>query len=91
MHCASMCGIPRKVVDRAEVAAREWEFTSRLGESLERARGEKGTYLPLGVLSDVAWCLREAGAKGKGQEAENEESGISDRGLDCLQRAIEAM
>ncbi|TEY35496.1 hypothetical protein BOTCAL_0587g00040 [Botryotinia calthae] len=67
MHCASMCGIPRKVVDRAEVAAREWEFTSRLGESLERARGEKGTYLPLGVLSDVAWCLRETGAKGKGQ------------------------
>ncbi|TGO50936.1 hypothetical protein BOTNAR_0374g00060 [Botryotinia narcissicola] len=54
MHCASMCGIQRKVVDRAEVAAREWEFTSRLGESLERARGEKGTYLPLGVLSDVA-------------------------------------
>ncbi|TGO30384.1 hypothetical protein BPAE_0006g01260 [Botrytis paeoniae] len=91
MHCASMCGIPRKVVDRAEVAAREWEFTSRLGESLERARGEKGTYLPLGVLSDVAWCLREAGAKGKGPEAENEESGISDRGLDCLLRAIEAM
>ncbi|TGO53439.1 hypothetical protein BCON_0123g00140 [Botryotinia convoluta] len=91
MHCASMCGIPRKVVDRAEVAAREWEFTSRLGESLERARGEKGTYLSLGVLSDVAWCLREAGAKGKGQEAENEESGISDRGLDCLLRAIEAM
>ncbi|TGO90999.1 hypothetical protein BPOR_0043g00100 [Botrytis porri] len=91
MHCASMCGIPRKVVDRAEVAAREWEFTSRLGESLERARGEKGTYLPLGVLSDVAWCLREAGAKGKGPEAENGESGISDRGLDCLLRAIEAM
>ncbi|KAF7906164.1 hypothetical protein EAF00_000443 [Botryotinia globosa] len=91
MHCASMCGIPRKVVDRAEVAAREWEFTSRLGESLERARGEKGTYLPLGVLSDVAWCLREAGAKGKGPEAKDEESGISDRGLDCLLRAIEAM
>ncbi|TGO42607.1 hypothetical protein BHYA_0006g00070 [Botrytis hyacinthi] len=91
MHCASMCGIPRKVVDRAEVAAREWEFTSRLGESLERARGEKGTYLPLGVLSDVAWCLREAGAKGKSPEAEDEESGISDRGLDCLLRAIEAM
>ncbi|KAF7958568.1 hypothetical protein EAE96_002108 [Botrytis aclada] len=91
MHCASMCGIPRKVVDRAEVAAREWEFTSRLGESLERARGEKGTYLPLGVLSDVAWCLREPGAKGKGSDAENEESGISDRGLDCLLRAIEAM
>ncbi|KAF7915886.1 uncharacterized protein EAE98_010966 [Botrytis deweyae] len=93
MHCASMCGIPRKVVDRAEVAAREWEFTSRLGESLERARGEKGTYLPLGVLSDVAWCLREARAKGKGKgpETEDEESGISDRGLDCLLRAIEAM
>ncbi|APA06987.1 hypothetical protein SS1G_04335 [Sclerotinia sclerotiorum 1980 UF-70] len=91
MHCASMCGIPRKVVDRAEVAAREWEYTSRLGESLERARGEKGIYLPLGMLSDVAWCLKETGTKGKRLEVENEESGISERGLDCLLRAIEAL
>ncbi|KAF7867339.1 hypothetical protein EAF04_005422 [Stromatinia cepivora] len=91
MHCASMCGIPRKVVDRAEVAAREWEYTSRLGESLERARGEKGIYLPLGVLSDVAWCLKEAGTNGKRPDVENEESGISERGLDCLLRAIEAL
>ncbi|KAL8814089.1 MAG: hypothetical protein Q9223_006660, partial [Gallowayella weberi] len=29
MHCASMCGIPRKVVERAEGAAREWEHTGK--------------------------------------------------------------
>lgn len=85
MHCASMCGIPRKVVERAEVAAKEQEYTSRLGESMERARGERGTYLPLGVLSDVAWCLRE------GEDVEDEDGEISERGLDCLLRAIEAL
>ncbi|KAB8287896.1 hypothetical protein EYC80_010254 [Monilinia laxa] len=91
MHCASMCGIPKKIVDRAEVAAKEQEYTSRLGESMKRARGEKGTYLPLGVLSDVAWCLREAGTKEKRVETEGEGGGISERGLDCLLRAIEAL
>ena len=38
MHCASMCGIPAKVVERAEIAAREWEHTSKLKESLVGAR-----------------------------------------------------
>ncbi|KAG4031275.1 hypothetical protein MFRU_009g00660 [Monilinia fructicola] len=91
MHCASMCGIPKKIVDRAEVAAKEQEYTSRLGESMKRARGEKGTYLPLGVLSDVAWCLREGGTKEKRVETEGGGSGISERGLDCLLKAIEAL
>lgn len=58
MHCASMCGIPAKVVERAEVAAREWEHTSKLEETLEVAR--QGCYVPLGMQSDVAWLLREA-------------------------------
>lgn len=56
MHCASMCGIPAKVVDRAEVAAREWEHTSRLKESLEAAKGK--CYVPLGMQSDVSWLLK---------------------------------
>src|ERR1700753_2110093 len=34
MHCASMCGIPKKVVERAEDAAKEWEHTGRLKERL---------------------------------------------------------
>ena len=77
MHCASMCGIPGKVVERAEVAAREWEHTSRLKESLERAK--LGCYIPLGVLSDVASLVA-------GREEE-----VGERAVEVLLRAIEAL
>ena len=80
MHCAAMCGIPGKVIERAEVAAREWEHTSKLKESLERAR--ESCYVPLGVRSDVAWCLRE---EGEGVE------GVNERMLDVLRRAVAAL
>lgn len=76
MHCAAMCGIPNKVIDRAEVAAREWEHTSRLKESLDKARS--GCYIPLGVQSDVSWILKEALA----------EDGVKERGLNVLMKAI---
>ncbi|KAK4153972.1 muts domain V-domain-containing protein [Chaetomidium leptoderma] len=76
MHCAAMCGIPGKVIERAEVAAREWEHTSRLKESLEKAK--MGCYIPLGVLSDVASLL------GGGEE-------VGERGVEVLLRAIEAL
>jgi DNA mismatch repair protein MSH6 len=56
MHCAAMCGINDRVINRAEVAAREWEHTSRLKESLDKAKS--GCYIPLGMLSDVATLLR---------------------------------
>jgi len=75
MHCASMCGIPSKVVERAEVAAREWEHTSRLRESLESARG--GGWVELGWQSDVAWLLREEFGEVVGE-----------RGVDVLRRAV---
>ena len=77
MHCASMCGIPAKVVERAEVAAREWEHTSKLKGSLERAR--EGCYVPLGMQSDVAWLLKEGGVE------------VAARGVDVLMRAIEGL
>jgi DNA mismatch repair protein MSH6 len=56
MHCAAMCGIPGRVIDYAEKAAKEWEHTSRLKESLEKAK--TGCYIPLGILSDVGTLLR---------------------------------
>ncbi|KAL6716616.1 DNA mismatch repair protein msh6 [Lecanora helva] len=74
MHCASMCGIPAKVVQRAEVAAREWEHTSKLREGLERAR--EGCWIPLGVLSDVSWVVKEE---------------VGERGMDVLRRAMEGL
>ena len=63
MHCASMCGIPKAVVGRAEEAAKAWEHTSKLQEKMGERRGE---CVPLGVGSDVAWLLRaeEVGARG---------------------------
>lgn len=78
MHCAAMCGINSRVIERAEVAAREWEHTSRLKESLDRAK--EGCYIPLGLLSDVSAILDDR----KSDEVES-------KGLDVLVRAIEAL
>ncbi|KAJ4336158.1 DNA mismatch repair protein msh6 [Didymella glomerata] len=79
MHCAAMCGIPNKVIENAEKAAREWEHTSRLGERMEINKDDGGVYVPLGVQSDVAWTLRE-GLKG-----------VGDRTLEVLLEAIAAL
>jgi DNA mismatch repair protein MSH6 len=78
MHCAAMCGISSKVIERAEVAAKEWEHTSRLKESLEKAR--EACYVPLGMQSDVAWLLKE------GREEE-----VEDRALEVLRKAIASL
>lgn len=81
MHCAAMCGIPDKVIERAEVAAKQWEHTSRLKESLERRKG--GGLIGLGWWSDIAWALRESTA-----DADTE---VTDRSLEVLCKAIEAL
>ncbi|KAK8103403.1 DNA mismatch repair protein msh6 [Apiospora kogelbergensis] len=78
MHCAAMCGIKDSVIERAEEAAREWEHTSRLKESLEKAR--QGCYIPLGMLSDVAAMLDA-----------DKTPDVNDRSLDVLMKAIEAL
>ncbi|KAI1638358.1 muts domain V [Biscogniauxia mediterranea] len=78
MHCAAMCGISNRVIERAEVAAKEWEHTSRLKDSLERAK--EGCYIPLGLLSDVGAILDE-----------EKSADISTKSLDVLMRAIEAL
>ncbi|KAJ0122142.1 dna mismatch repair protein msh6 [Diaporthe amygdali] len=82
MHCAAMCGIPDKVIERAEVAAKEWEHTSRLKESLDRAK--TGCYIPLGVLSDVASLL-------KGRKDAEGTSEVRAGGVEVLLKAIEAL
>lgn len=77
MHCAAMCGIPKKVIDRAEQAARDFEHTSRLKDSLEQAK--RACYVPLGMQSDIAWMLRDA------------VEGIDKRGMSVLMKAIEGL
>ncbi|OAA62787.1 DNA mismatch repair protein [Niveomyces insectorum RCEF 264] len=94
MHCAAMCGIPPRVVAEAEEAARAWEHTSRLKDSLDRAK--TGCYVPMGVLSDVAALLRDGDGSSDGSgnvtnSAGPGESDISDRGVEVLLRAIEAL
>ncbi|KAI5370925.1 Putative DNA mismatch repair protein MutS, core [Septoria linicola] len=81
MHCAAMCGIPTKVIDRAEEAAQNWEHTGRIKESLEQAQGSE--WMPLGVLSDVSWMLKE--------QNDDEDGGSSERGLEVLRKAIAAL
>ncbi|KAK7544389.1 muts domain V-domain-containing protein [Phyllosticta citribraziliensis] len=80
MHCAAMCGINPRIIERAEVAAKEWEHTSRLKESLEKAR--QSCYVPLGVQSDVAWLLREG---------DNGADEMGDMGVNVLLKAIESL
>ncbi|KAL4796807.1 muts domain V-domain-containing protein [Aspergillus venezuelensis] len=84
MHCAAMCGISNKVIECAENAARQWEHTSRLTENLERRKG--GGLVGLGWWSDVAWALRETSNEGEDSLAE-----VTDRSLEVLRRAIEAL
>lgn len=62
MHCAAMCGISDRVIQRAEVAAKEWEHTSRLKDSLDKAK--TGCYIPLGILSDIGSLLGNKGDVG---------------------------
>ncbi|KAI1002376.1 DNA mismatch repair protein [Podosphaera aphanis] len=79
MHCAAMCGIPSKIIDRAEVAALKWEHTSRLKESLENAKNS--CYLPLGIQSDVSWALKD----------EKEGEYLNERGLKVLLKTIQSL
>lgn len=81
MHCAAMCGIPKKVIDRAEVAAQSWEHTGRIKESLEKAQGSD--WMPLGMLSDVSWMLRDSN--------EDEQNVVNERSLEVLRKAIAAL
>lgn len=76
MHCAAMCGIADKIIDRAEEAAQSWEHTGRIKESLERA--QDSAWLPLGMLSDVSWLLKE-------------DAVVSEAGLEVLRKAIAAL
>lgn len=82
MHCASMCGIPRQVIERAEQAAERWEHSGRVREQIERAQGEG--VIGLGWQSDVAWLLRGAETDAGGRE-------MDERAVAVLARAIASM
>jgi DNA mismatch repair protein MSH6 len=79
IHCAAMCGILSRVVEKAEVAAWEWENTGRFKRRLEPTTTDGACCIPLGVLSDVSHMRRDDG------------EGVSHHALDTLLRAIEAL
>jgi len=83
MHCAAMCGIPDKVIARAEEAAKSWEHTGRIKESLERAK--ESTWLPLGMLSDISWMLKS------GNVDDDDGSKITESSLEVLRKGIAAL
>ncbi|EHY52552.1 DNA mismatch repair protein msh6 [Exophiala dermatitidis] len=102
MHCASMCGIPARVVDRAQEAAREWEYTSLMARKLKAgannksngqdsgndgsdSNGRSNLPVPLGILSDVAWILKEDSKSATGEDV------VTERSIDTLARYIEAL
>nr|POE77607.1 dna mismatch repair protein msh6 [Quercus suber] len=88
MHCAAMCGIASKIIDRAELAAQNWEHTGRIKESVEKA--QESSWLPLGLLSDVSWMLKDRDAADD-EDGEGGGSAISARSLDVLRQAIAAL
>lgn len=81
MHCAAMCGIPEKVIQRAEEAAKSWEHTGKIKESLERAK--ESTWLPLGMLSDVSWLLRDVN--------DEDDMTVTESSLEVLRKGIAAL
>lgn len=89
MHCAAMCGINKRIIDCAEQAAREFEHTSRLKESLEKARKGLGTgYVPLGIQSDFAWLVRVSGGE---EDVDTDTTSMSNDAIDVLLGSLEAL
>ena len=93
MHCASMCGINKGVIERAEQAAEEWEATSRVGRIMKGATGQEtgtGGNVPLGLLSDLAWIMKQERVEVV-EEGEEVGKGLGEMGLEELMKCIEML
>lgn len=55
MNVAAMCGISSDIVDQAEVAAKQYEQTSKLKDEHEKQHANK---LSIGLQSDFAWLYK---------------------------------
>ncbi|ODV77979.1 mismatch repair ATPase MSH6 [Suhomyces tanzawaensis NRRL Y-17324] len=80
MNVASMCGISEDIVSKAEVAATEYEQTSKLRR---RADEDKVAKLSLGVQSDFAWFA--------GDKIKTLEHDVLDYNEMVKQRALETL
>lgn len=85
MHCASMCGIPSGVVERAEVVAEERE----VGKVKTVDWKQEGA-LSLGLLSDLGWLVREDEDTVEGEEYDQGEK-EEERRLEILRKRIQSL
>lgn len=98
MNVAAMCGIEASIIDEAEIAAQEYEHTSRMKKLLEvttttttTPNGEvedkhAAAVLPLGVESDFRWAMQGSTGIAKGMmlaPIANEEARLK-HALKCL-------
>ncbi|KAL9621161.1 MAG: hypothetical protein Q9160_004412 [Pyrenula sp. 1 TL-2023] len=83
MHCASMCGISRGVVERAEVVAEERE--------VGKVKSTESTdALQLGLLSDLSYLIRDDEENSADDEA-HEKAEEVDCKLSILRKGIEKL
>lgn len=77
MHVASMCGIDKSIVDRAEEAAKNFEHTAKMRKLLEVDKNHE--LVPLSMQSDFAWIVKHENDK------------LSDHGLHNMLKIVERL
>lgn len=94
MHVASMCGIPREVVDNAKLAADNLEHTARLIQERKRLHQENDM-VPLGLQSDFVRLVYGDGLKnslhGTGENVKIYNNSIKANVLRCITSVIEGL
>jgi len=57
MNVASMCGISNEIVDKAEIAAKEYEQTSKIKRQNDMSNSSLNN-MSLGLQSDFVWLVK---------------------------------
>lgn len=98
MHVASMCGIPKSVVDNAQRAADELEHTSRLKKELEGKNSnlnENGSIIPIGLESDIIRLIMGDGLstskRGTGDGVLCYDSNVKRNALSTILKIVETL
>lgn len=86
MNVAAMCGISSAIVDKAEVAAKEYEQTSKLLNEHQRQQISK---MSIGLQSDFSWAYQHYDDLEKSVLRYGESEKVN--ALDCVFRMIETL
>lgn len=88
MNVALMCGIPREIVDNAEIAAKNYEQVSSLKRTYEEV--DKEDEMSLGLQSDCVWYGTDR-VKLLKQDILNYEASVQERALDNVYKMIDSL